>query len=200
MIPDNRLSTTKHVSSFIGAREVPDFVLLNDRETANVPVTAWQYQTEDWIATCDGGTVILSNPNYSDIEAVQDSNITEISFTFDQNKNYVVAYVANNIAKLNWFDITQNDRITSILGSTTFSPRVSLDDKHRLASDTSDVILAYIKSGQLRYRQQRDRYLTEYTLATLTPNTRLRRIGMNKQNRLQFEYYEMFDNQISQLT
>lgn len=200
MIPNNSLSSVKQVAPFLGARVAPDFVLLNDRETANIPVSAFVYEPQDWTASCDGSNIVLHSVGQTDIAAVTDTGITEISFTFDQNKNYIVAYVANGVAKLNWYDATIPARTTTTLGSTYFSPRVSLDNKSRMASATNDVILAYIRNGQLRYRQQRDKYATEYVLATLTQNTRLRRIGMNSVNRLQFEYYEMFDPAISQLT
>jgi hypothetical protein len=49
------------------------------------------------------------------------------------------------------------------------------------------VIFAYIRGDALYYRQQRDRYQQERLLAGSVPGA-LNKIGMNAENRFQFEF------------
>ena len=71
---------------------------------------------------------------------------------------------------------------TSILGAV--NPRVTLDDKRRGQTSSSDVILAYLRAGSLYYRQQRDRYLTEYLLTANPPCGGLATLCMSTGGRL----------------
>lgn len=195
MIPGNKLSTDAHPALFLGQRATPTDSALLEYDTAAVPVSTLVYELEDWTGTCtDGENIVLSSPDESDIIAVTDTDITELSFAFDQNHRPIVAYVAGGSAKLRWYDLTVPGWVTTDYGATYLSPRVSLDDKHRLALGTSDVIFAYIRANKLRWRIQRDRYLTEYPTvpgADLDPGLRLRRIGMNVDNRFQFEFHRV---------
>lgn len=114
-------------------------------------------------------------------------NMTEISFTFDPSMRPTVAYVADGQAYMSWFDTVENDYVTTALAADVITPRVTLDDKRLVGSygyQNSDVILAYVRGGNLYYRQQRDRYTIEHLLKTsVTP---LVKIGFNRQLRLQF--------------
>lgn len=189
MIPENRISTTVASAVFLAPRDEEDIGLLQDREIGGVALqdASQGLLVKEWLGTCDGSQIILSAQDVTPTVVVTDIGITEFSFTFDQNMNVVVAYIAGGQAKLNWFDINANAQVTTTLGTGYQWPRVSLDDKHPLASDTSDVILAYVKTGNLYYRQQRDRFETEYLLASGVSG-RLRKIGMNTIGRLQFEF------------
>ena len=86
----------------------------------------------------------------------------------------------------------QNAYITTNVGEL-IDPRLSFDDKRATQYGANgDIILAYLRSvggsRGLYYRQQRDRFNTEYTLRTGLPNnTRLRAVGMNRGLRMQFE-------------
>lgn len=113
--------------------------------------------------------------------------MTEISFTFDANMRPAVAYVAGGVPYLNWYNTqTQQYTTTQITGSV-ITPRVILDDKRFLGSlgyQKSDVILAYVRDGNLYHRRQRDRYQDEYLLKTgVNP---LIKIGFNRKLRLQY--------------
>jgi hypothetical protein len=114
-------------------------------------------------------------------------NMTEISFSFDANMHPVVAYVAGGLPFLNWFDSTVSAYVTTPLAADAITPRVSLDDKRELGSNgyqVSDVILAYVRGGNLYYRQQRDRYTIERLLKEgVAP---LIRIGFTRGLRFQF--------------
>lgn len=188
MIPQGRLSSVTLFAPFMGARGDSGIGPILDREDGGIalndPSEGLLYQP--WLGVCDGVSITLSAPNTAPVTWITGAEISEFSFSFDQNMRPAVAYVEAGIAKLNWFDVAVNQQVTTVYDDTYRNPRMSLDDKHRLASDTSDVIFAYLRGGSLYYRQQRDRYLTEYLLASGVQG-RLNRIGLNRQNRMQFE-------------
>ena len=104
--------------------------------------------------------------------------------------NTFFAFVQNGIARFRWWDsLTSSYQITDLPAGST-SPRASLDDKREFALGSSDIILAYIRDGNLYFRQQRDRYLIEYilypdlNLAIIDP--RIQDVGMGINLRFQF--------------
>lgn len=114
-----------------------------------------------------------------------DKNITEVSHTFDQNGNVVIAYVAGGDAKLYWYDPTAADYVTDNFGADMNNPRVTLDDKRDFASSYSDIIFAYKRADQLCYRVQRERYATEHVLLP-SVGGELYTVQMGSNLRLQF--------------
>lgn len=190
MIPQQRIQPLATGVAFLGAKASADIGPLLDREDGGIalqdPSEGLLYQA--WSARIVGGTQIVITPaSGGDTIWITGSEITECSLAFDQNMTPVIAYVEAGIAKLNWFDVTVNMQVTNVYDDTYKNPRVSLDDKHKLASSTSDVIIAYLRDGNLYYRQQRDRYLTEYLLESVMENRILQKIGMNISNRFQFQ-------------
>ena len=139
-----------------------------------------------WQAWTDGTTITVKR---SDLDAYQvvlmDSNITEIDLTFDQNMRPCIAYVANGISKLYWYDTQQAMQVTDSYPLIR-NPRVSLDDKRRFNVANSDIIFAYQKGDTLCYRVQRERFTIEHVLATNTKKRLLWRIGMGRKNRFLF--------------
>lgn len=117
-----------------------------------------------------------------------ESGISEFSFTFDQSMRPVLGYVADGVTRLRWFDSLAGAFVITNFPNTR-SPRLALDDKRPMEIANSDVIFGYIRDdGALCYRQQRDRYATEYVLRTgIDPSQRLINIGMSSALRLQFE-------------
>lgn len=107
-----------------------------------------------------------------------------LSCAFDSNGRPVIAYQIGVDTYLYWYD-------SAIPGftTTTFAlgerPMLTFDDVRPQMNMTSDVILAYIKNGVLAYRQQRDRYNTEYSLGA-APSMRFARMGMGRHLRLEF--------------
>lgn len=191
MIPQQRIQPLASPAAFLGARASADIGWPLDYEDGGIalqdPSAGLLYQ--QWTGRLlDGTTITLQGSNMeSPTTWLTGAGITEFSFTFDQNMKPAVAFVEGGVAKLNWFDVTVNQQVTTSFGDSVKNPRVSLDDKHRLASATSDVIFAYLRNGNLYYRQQRDRYLVEYPLATFVAG-RLNKIGMNVKNRFQFGF------------
>lgn len=113
--------------------------------------------------------------------------ISEIACTFDANMAPAIAYMKSGRFYFYWFNSLVSNYVTSEFDGV--SPKLTLDDKRVLHSDECDVILFYLRSGKTYYRQQRDRYATEYYFCDCPHNTtRLGRVGMNKQMCVQLEF------------
>ena len=186
MLPDGVLSTTPQPFVFSGGRslsvsKVVDYeiggIALNDASEGML------YQR--WRCQLIRGQVIVDAPSVSPFVLMENEDIEEVSITFDQNMRIALAYVEAGTAKLYWYDSTIPGYDTITLPAGSITPRISLDDKRSLQTGNSDIILAYVRSGSLYYRQQRDRFLIEYELATGI-TTGLVKIGMNNRWRFQF--------------
>ncbi|WP_417436415.1 hypothetical protein [Idiomarina abyssalis] len=142
-----------------------------------------QYQL--WRGVMEDTELVLRGERGGEGRVELGPGVSEVSFTFDQNMRPMVAFVQDGLAKYRWYNSLLEDFEISQLGSWAKTPRVSLDDKRRLQSGASDIILAYIKDRMLFFRMQRDRFDIEYP--TGEPATALVRVGMNTKNRFQFE-------------
>ena len=131
--------------------------------------------------------IVLDAESVPQFTIITGNNITEVSFSFDRNMNPAIAYVEDGTAKLYWYDSALPGMTTSIFPGIV-TPRLSHDDKRDLQSAISDVIFAYMKSGNLYMRMQRDRYSVEYLLAEDIDSPGLIKIGMSRQNRFQFMF------------
>jgi hypothetical protein len=100
----------------------------------------------------------------------------------------VLAYVASGVTKLYWYDTLAAAQVTTIFAGAT-SPFLSLDDKRPEEGANSDVLFFYVRSGVLYYREQRERYQTERSLATLPVGvTRIVNAGMGRNLRVQIQF------------
>lgn len=193
MMPDNVLSTTPVPARFVGARAGATSRTI-DYEDGGVaiqdPSEGMLYQR--WTARLFNSDMVdsyvaLSAREVPEFVWLTVPYMTEISFSFDANMQPVVAYVAGGQAFLNWFDSADSIYKTTALDPEAITPRVSLDDKRYVASNgyqISDVILAYVRAGNLYTRIQRERYETERLMATdVKP---LIKVGMSRALRLQF--------------
>lgn len=193
MIPGNSLSTAPATAPFVGARVLPISKII-DYEDGGIaiqnPSSGLLYQR--WRARLFkpgeiDSNVVLDAREVAEFVWLSVPYMTEISFTFDANMQPVVAYVVNGLSFLNWFDSLLGQYVTTALGAGIITPRVTLDDKRLVGSNgyqRSDVILGYVRGGNLYYRQQRDRFGVERLLKTgVKP---LIKIGFTRGLRLQF--------------
>lgn len=118
-------------------------------------------------------------------------SVEEVSLAFDQNAQPVIAFTdVDGDRWLRWFDPVPNEFVTDSINYAE-TPRVTLDDARESGIFNSDVILGYVRDGLVRYRRQRDRFLTEFTPpigvggAPAQANA-LRHISMNSNLRLEF--------------
>lgn len=128
---------------------------------------------------------VPSNPSVGDTIVYAASNITQFSFTFDRNMSPVLVFTQDNEAKIRWYDSVAEDYVIDNIGTGIHSPRAFHDDKRTLQTESSDVLIAYLRYGNLYYRQQRDRYTIERQLAENIGGTILR-VGMTDKMRVQF--------------
>lgn len=193
MLPGDQLSTTSVVAPFIGSRGLPISAIVDYEDggiAINDPSRGLLFQRWRALLLNPGQVdsyVQLDAPSVTPFTLVALPNLTEISISFDQLMRPTLAYVQNGIAYLRWYDSAAAEYVADTIGAGIITPRVSLDDKRFIASNgyqSSDVILAYIKNGDLYYRQQRDRYTIERLLKTgVKP---LVKVGFNRGLRFQF--------------
>lgn len=193
MMPGGVLSTASVPARFLGARSLAITNTI-DYEDGGIgiqdPSEGLLYQR--WRARLfDPGEpyskVMLSAPNTPEFTLLELPGLTEISISFDQSMRPVLTFVQAGVAKLRWFDSLAGGQVITDLGAGVVTPRVSYDDKRFIATNgyqTSDVILAYVRDGNLYTRIQRERFTVEHLLATgVKP---LVKIGMSRALRLQF--------------
>lgn len=114
--------------------------------------------------------------------------ITQLSLTFDQLMRPYIAFLENGLSKLYWFDSVIPGPAILTLPTGSRSPRVKMDDKRPEFTSTSDIILAYIRSGKIYVRVQRERYLIEHEFASGIPdNVELLKFGFTDNYRLRFD-------------
>lgn len=189
MFPEGSPSSSYVRGAFL-APDDADRSLLMDYERGGVhlndPSQGLDYQVWKMWYDADNSQIKLSTlANTDETVVLTSGQITELSFTFDQNMRLAMVYVENTIAKFRWFDPIQNAVVTDVLQGAT-SPMIALDEKRSLQLSDSDIVLAYVRDGSLYYRLQRERFLTEHALAALPPGvSRIMNLGMSSQNRVQ---------------
>lgn len=189
MFPPGSPSSIPVKGTFL-APDDTDRSLLQDFERGGIhlndPSAGLDYQDWKMWFDADNNAVKLSTVANTDLATVfAASQITELSFTFDQNMRVAIAYVENTIAKLRWYDPITHTTVTDVLQGAR-SPLIGLDDKRLRSLQTSDVIVCYIKENAVYYRLQRERYIDEHHLQDLPPGRhQLLNVGMTSQNRFE---------------
>jgi hypothetical protein len=149
---------------------------------------------KNWIVSWDAntGNFIAYPENESGNQTIifNDTNVTELSASFDANMRPAVAYVKSGTCRFRFYDTITQNYITIILPAGSRDPKVCHDDKRSIAvlGNESDVCLFYLRGFNVFYRVQRERYETENQVATLSIDTaRLNRVGMTSGLRVQLE-------------
>ena len=142
-------------------------------------------QHQIWRARIVADTVYLTSPTTPETPILTVRGIKSVSLAFDQNARHLLTYLLGNEVWLYWYDPVIQGYTHTLFETGADSPRVTLDDKRELQRDSSEVILAYVKNGNLYYRGQRDRYQIPYLLQSGVAG-RLMRVGLNSHYRLQF--------------
>ena len=199
-LPNDVLSTIPKEGSFVGSRAL-DAPTLIDYEDGGIDLqnatNGLRFQA--WKASVENDSIYLEAPTVPKLLVYLGEDITELSFTFDQNMNYCLCFVEGGVAKLRWYDSSIQAMTTTVLPYGVKTPKVTLDDKRVYQSPISDIVLAYIRDGMLRVCYQRERFSIEHDITLNVPEpqrTEYRReiaeaeglvkIGMNSQSRLQF--------------
>jgi len=138
-----------------------------------------------WVLQLLGDDVVISADNWPQTVLFTRTGITELSLAFDQNMHPFVAFVENDVAKFWWYDTELPGTTFSNLPAGSTTPRCALDDKRETQTNSSDIILAYMKDNNVYTREQRDRFAVE-RLFQANVEGRIIRLGLSTVNRLQF--------------
>jgi hypothetical protein len=178
-LPDNVLSTTAVVSTFVGARaqDLPRAPVFIDKEDGGVAIgdASQGHRYQEWraIISGDGTEIAIEADSAPPSVLYSGAGITEVSLSFDQNMRPALAFVEGGVAKLQWFDTQVGQQVVTEYPGAS-DPRIILDDKRVWQTQNNDLIFAYIRNGALYYRQQRDRYTIERLLLAQLPEGTVR--------------------------
>lgn len=182
MLPDKSLSRSPVIDLFIvPARES----ILIDCGYGAATLDSHESFTTLWTCFYKDGHIKITNGELTHI-VLTVADVTALSFAFDLNMRPIIAYSTKLSSYLYWYDTSAGAQVTTELGKDYSFLQLSLDDKRSSQSANADVIFTYIKNHKLYMRIQRERFQIEHEL---TQSKRLIQIGMMKNNRFGFAYY-----------
>jgi hypothetical protein len=170
-MPNNALSSHPVVGAFLpprtALRNTPALGLIDVHPgpvALSNPTLGITYQL--WQVRGDANNIYLSAPNTPEFKVLPGQSAIWVALAFDQNGNVFIAWTANNTGQsyYYWFDTTiPGYRISAIPGvvNRVFA---CLDDNRNAEFQVDDVMVSYVRAGQLYFRQQRDRFGVEYSL------------------------------------
>jgi hypothetical protein len=141
-------------------------------------------QVKVWNISYDGTNINVKPSDGPVAFSLTASPVTSVSLAFDNNMGLVIAWTTGTGANLYYFDTLTSQYITRNFSGIS-SCRVCVDDARDFYQASSDVMFSYTLSGNLYWRQQRDRYDIQYLIGATTKM--LIRAAPNIGNRLQFE-------------
>lgn len=192
--PDDRLSTEPITDDWLSPDDL-DRTWLEDWEQGPIAVsdTTEGLFYQAWKLEYNSGTgdfVITPQTTGPPVTVTNVANVTQCTFTFDQNANVTIAYTVGGEAKLYWFDTVLGQYDTRNFGSDMIFPSVALDDKRPRQANSSDMLLFYTEQQPDQtytffHRRQRDRFDDEIELKTGLATPYVYKFGMHKALRVQ---------------
>lgn len=189
-LPHNQLSAVPYPSGYLHPDDHARVNTLYDYERGGVALNdaSEGVNSYDWKAWVDGDDILLARAPYdSPTTLITAAGTTWISLAFDQNMRPALAYMQSGVCKLYWYDTTIPGATTSTFADCA-SPMLCMDDKRQGADSYNDILFFYVRAGSIRYRQQRDRYVTERTLVAV-PAGYILQVGMAQNLRVQIRYH-----------
>lgn len=160
--------------------------------TQGLDVQIWHLSYNDDEASADYGDFTITGETTGEVyNALNVADVVRVGLAFNQNMDPFIAYETKACeAKFYWYDTFIADYTTTTLPAGSKFVACCLDDHRITQTGTSDIILAYIRSGALYMRMERDRFGVEYTLDADVGSAALHRVGMTKNLRLKFDVRE----------
>lgn len=185
MLPLNVLTPTPVVSAFKPPWDEP-YTPLSEASLGGIAIgdPSQGREVQRWTIFYESDTVYIAPADGVPVFSQARPGVFAVSLAFDANMAIAYAWQEENQAGLYFFESVAGDYDTITIPDAS-SCRVGIDDPRDFNSAASDVIFSYTIDGVLYYRQQRDRYLTQYT-AGACGNLQLRRTGPSVNGRFQF--------------
>jgi len=187
VIPEERLGDIDRSAQFAGQTRTPTDLLV-DYEQGGVALqdASQGLRVQMWTLRYEDGDFLLSAENVPETVLFSRPGVEQVGLAFDNNMSPFVAFQdAGGIAYWSFDTGQQQFVISDYLPAGSHSPRCTLDEKRELLDSWRDIILAYLRDGNLYYRQQRDNYGTERLLESGN-FIDLVAVGKNRKNSLQF--------------
>lgn len=198
-LPNSKIPSNPTVASSF---EVPiESKLDEDYEYGGVAIQdpSQGYNVKIWTARISQGGkyILIGAPGVAETVwyTSEYGYLTEVSLAFDQNMRPVIAFVELNQCKFQWYDTSIEQQVVTTLVAGTANPRASMDEKRPYFGTTNDVILSYLRDGNLYVRVGRDRYEVEYLIQEDIPEGYyLHKTGRNTGLRFQWEFRKPWDS------
>lgn len=172
--PDNRQGYSQRLDYERGGRAVGD-------ASTGMDVQNWRayYVRADF-------SVHLADESGFDQVMFTSIGLTQLALSFDFNMRPVIAYTESGVTWLRQFN-TAGEQTSKLLIPAASQPRLCLDDKRVEFAAEADILLFYLRAGNICMRVQREGFLTEHIMAADVVGTRLGRVGMTTGWRVQLE-------------
>lgn len=114
--------------------------------------------------------------------------VREVSFAFNQNMQWNLVYkTGDGKVTFTWYNALTETHYTQEYYDRLITPKLTLDDSRAISSSNNDVILTYLRAGNLCIRKQRERFANEKILMSgFDKSNSILRFGMTKSKRLQW--------------
>lgn len=142
---------------------------------------------QNWQVSWDKKTrdIVLTSDNGFRQAMFKVNDLTQLALAFDQSMTPYFAYTEAGLTWLQWrLPSGEYDRM--LIPAAT-QPRLTLDDKRPESSLIADVLLFYIRAGNIYHRVQRENFATEHLVVSGVRGTRLGRLGFTTDLRVQIE-------------
>lgn len=192
-MPHNQLSVVYVPTDFVYPENIPRINRLSDLELGGVALndSSQGLQVTAWQAYISGTDFrVRKYPGLTnDAFLLTAAGSTEVSLAFDQSMNPALAFVQSGAAKFWWFDTFLAAYTITTLPAGSRTPMMTLDDHRASQSGASDMLLFYLSaSGNLCYREQRERFNTERVLASgLGASTKIYQVGLAANLRMKIQ-------------
>lgn len=187
MIPNNALTTIPDPARFKNPYDLPESPTSRAcRGGIGLNNAAKGRNYQNWYVWYEAG-VIYFGPVAVPLEAMGSltvPGVKQLSLAFDNNMNPIICWLDATGANLRYFSAgTSSYVVLSVAGAT--SCLVTVDDSRNFYNASSDAVFAYTASTGLWYTYQRENYAIPRKASNST--NKLTRMGLNAQNRFQFE-------------
>jgi hypothetical protein len=193
-IPQGRMSTVPVLGEYIPPEGVAKHPLTTfEPGPIDIENMAEGLLYQDWQLTWEPDTHDFRLTARTTLQTYVIGNSDEVtyaSFTFDQSGRVTFAWTNAVSSYLYWYDTQQNNTVIDDIGNDLITPTVYLDDKRYTQDVVNDMLLWYTKYiGNERYalymKRQRDRFMTEFEMATDLESYYIVALGMTYELRIQ---------------